>query len=116
MLRIEKWRIEELILVLKDLVETLKQGDNREWAHVFEHFLSESETIHLRSSLQIEDFKRLVHNILCCFLEGDSFRKMSLFPEETAEAQLINRNFHRLKARLYHLLTDLQSRFVEYVH
>ena len=116
MLIIEKWRIEELILVLKDLVETLKQGDNREWAHVFEHFLSESEKINLKSSLQIDDFKRLVHNILCCFLEGDSFRRMSLFPEQTPEAQLMNKHFHRLKARLYHLLTDLQSRFVEYVH
>jgi hypothetical protein len=114
--KIEKWRIDELILVLKNLVETLRQGDNREWAHVFEHFLSESEKINLRSSLQIEEFKRLVHNILCCFLEGDSFRRMSLFPEETTEAQSMNKNFHRQKARLYHLLTDLQSRFVEYVH
>ena len=116
MLKIEKWRIEELILVLNDLVETLRLGDNKEWANVFEHFLSESEKLNLKNSPQPDEFKRLVHNILCCFLEGDSFRRMSLFPEETREAQSMNKNFNRQKARLYHLLTDLQGRFVEYVH
>ena len=116
MVVIEKWRIEELILVLADIVETLQQGENREWANVFEHFLMEAERIHMKDRIHIEEFKRLVHNIICCFLEGDSFRRMILFPGNSDESQTRNKDFQHLQARLYHLLTDLQTRFVEFIH
>jgi len=116
MLKIEKWRIEELVLVLGDIVKVLRQGENREWANVFEHFLGEAERIHLKERVHIEEFKRLVRNIICCYLEGDSFRRMTLFPGESGESQAGNKKFHYLQARLYHLLTDLQTRFVEFVH
>jgi len=116
MLKIEKWRIEELTLVLGDLVETLQQGENREWANVFSHYHNEAERFLLKDRVHVEEFKRLVHNILCCYLEGDSFRRMVLYPGETEESLRKNRQFHHLQARLYHLLTDLQTRFVEFVH
>ncbi|MFA9453098.1 MAG: hypothetical protein ACERK6_04210 [Candidatus Aminicenantaceae bacterium] len=116
MLKIEKWRIEELALVLSDIVASLHQGENREWANVFVHFLSEAERIHLKDRVYIDEFKRLVHNILCCYLEGDSFRRMILFPGNSEESLTRNKQFHHLQARLYHLLTDLQTRFVVFVH
>jgi hypothetical protein len=115
MQKIERWRIEELILVLRDLVDSLQQEVNRDWAHVFEHYLSEAERLLLTNTIRVDEFKRLVHNILCCYLEGDSFRRMA-FPETTQEGKRRNKNFQNRKARLYHLLTELQTRFVEYVH
>jgi hypothetical protein len=116
MLKIEKWRIEELVLVLGDIVDSLKQGENRDWASVFEHYLREAERFHLKDRVHIEEFKRLVHNIICCYLEGDSFRRMILFLGDSEESQTRNKKFHHQQARLYHLLTDLQTRFVEFVH
>jgi hypothetical protein len=116
MLKIEKWRIEELTLVLSDIVESLQQGENREWANVFSHYFSEAERFLLKDRVHIEEFKRLVHNILCCFLEGDSFRRMVLFPGDSEESLNQNRRFRHQQARLYRLLTDLQTRFVEFVH
>jgi len=115
MLKIERWRIEELTLVLRDLVDSLQQEENRDWAHVFQHYLSEAERLLLTNTLRVDEFKRLVHNILCCYLEGDSFRRIS-FPETTQEEKLRNKNFQHRKARLFHLLTELQTRFVEYIH
>ncbi len=115
MLKIERWRIEELILVLKDLVDSLHREENRDWAHVFDHYLSEAERLLLTNTIRVDEFKRLVHNILCCYLEGDSFRRMA-FPETTQERKRRNKNFQLRKARLFHLLTELQARFVEYVH
>lgn len=114
--KLEKWRIEELVLVLKDLVSTLHQSENREWANVFDHFLGEAESLLLKDSLRISACRQLVQNILCCFLEGDSFRRMTLIPGESEEHQVQNIHFRRLKSRLYHVLTELQSRFVEYVN
>jgi hypothetical protein len=114
--KLEKWRIEELVLVLKDLVSTLHQSENREWANVFDHFLGEAESLLLKDSIRIGACRQLVQNILCCFLEGDSFRRMTLIPGESEEHQVKNIHFRRLKARLYHVLTELQSRFVEYVN
>jgi hypothetical protein len=116
MTKIEKWRLQELIMVLQDLVESLKRGEQREWHHVFEHFVMEAEQILQKNTVRTEDFKRLVHNILCCFLEGDSFRNMRLFSGESMEEKGMEKRFQNQKARLYHLLTDLQMRFVEYIH
>jgi len=113
---IEKWRIEELALVLKELLGSLHSGENREWANVFEHFLHEAELLLLSDPLQTTACRQLVQNILCCFLEGDSFRRLKLLPGDSENHERQNRSFRRLQARLYHLLTELQSRFVEYVH
>jgi hypothetical protein len=116
MQKIERWRIQELTMVLKDLSHLLKQGENREWANVFEHFLLEAEGILLREAFNLEEFKRLVQNILCCYLEGDSFRKLEITPEPDSGQRDLNQELNRLKSRLYYLLTDLQTRFVEYIH
>jgi hypothetical protein len=116
MQKIERWRIEELTLVLKEMVSLLKRGENREWANVFEHFLLEAEGVLLRDAFNLEEFKRLVQNILCCYLEGDSFRNLELSREQEAKLRDLNHELNRLKSRLYYLLTDLQTRFVEYIH
>jgi hypothetical protein len=116
MQKIERWRIEELTLVLKEIVRLLKQGENREWANVFEHFLLEAEGILLRDAFNLEEFKRLVQNILCCYLEGDSFRKLEINEKQEKKRWDLNQKLNRLKGRLYYLLTDLQTRFVEYIH
>jgi hypothetical protein len=116
MQKIERWRIEELTLVLKEMVSLLKRGENREWANVFEHFLLEAEGILLRDAFNLEEFKRLVQNILCCYLEGDSFRSLEIEEGRKDALQDLNQKLNRLKGRLYYLLTDLQSRFVEYIH
>ena len=116
MQKIERWRIEELTLVLKEMVSLLKRGDNREWANVFEHFLLEAEGILLRDNFNLEEFKRLVQNILCCYLEGDSFRSLEVEEGRKDTLRDLNQKLNRLKGRLYYLLTDLQTRFVEYIH
>lgn len=116
MQKIERWRIQELTMVLKELAHMLKQGDNREWANVFEHFLLEAEGILLRDVFNLEEFKRLVQNILCCYLEGDSFRNLKITGGQETRERKLNQELGRLKSRLYYLLTDLQTRFVEYIH
>lgn len=116
MQKIERWRIQELALILKDLVDTLHNSDNRDWANVFEHYLIETERILLRSTFNLEECKRLVRNILCCYLDGDSFRRLEITHEEPDLGARINKDLTRQKAQLYHLLTDLQARFVEYIH
>lgn len=116
MQKIERWRIQELAIILKDLKDTLQIGANRDWANVFDHFLVETERILLRTSLDVEECRRLVRNILCCYLDGDSFRRLEITNEETGQPTRINKDLTRQKARLYNLLTDLQSRFIEYIH
>ncbi len=116
MLKIEKWRAQELKLVLNHLVDTLKQGDSREWANVFAHYSAELNQISAYNSFDLSSFKRLVRNINNCIVGGNSFRNLEFNAEEKNENTQLNQDLYWNRARLYHILRELEERLTEYIH
>jgi len=57
MQKIEKWRLEELALVLNQLSEILREGNHCEWANVFHHFQDESQKILSKKEFDLDSLK-----------------------------------------------------------
>lgn len=113
--KIEKWRIEELTLVLKQLGEVLKKGNNGEWANVFLHFYQEAQFITASKELDLGQVKKLLRNIKNCFSGMSSLQNIVLWHENTEEKILINEEFPQVRARLLKILDEIESRTIEYV-
>lgn len=116
MQKIEKWRLQELSLVLHNLSELLKKGDNREWANVFGHFHHELQKIILKKELDLEPLKRLIYNIKNCFIGLNSFKNLVLWHLNSKEKAKINQEFQHSRARLLKILDDMEQRTIEYIH
>jgi len=116
MQKIEKWRVQELALVLKDIHELLMQGNNSEWANVFLHFHHEALSILTHTSFQLESLKRLVQNIANCFDGFPSFTNLAVGQEDLAEKSGWSRDFRRAKGRLVSILTEIDRRTIEMTH
>jgi len=115
MQKIEKWRVEELSLVLDQLAEFLIKGNNREWANVFLHFDSESRKIIQAEKFDIDELKKLVRNIKNCLSGSCSLIEVELQHENPVEKAMINRKFSEGKALLFSILEDLENRMVEFL-
>lgn len=115
MQKIEKWRVEELALLLKDLSELLRKGDNSEWANVFSHFHDESKRIIFRDEFDLDSLKKLIINIKNCFSRGGDFTSLILWHENTDEKERLNQDFSFTRARLFVILKDMEHRTVEAV-
>ena len=116
MQKIEKWRVEELALVLKELAELLKAGDHREWANVFLHFIEETEKIVSQKEFNSEAIEKLARNILNCFDRNSSFVNIALRNENPREEQKLNQALLLTRARLLNVLNDIQERIIEHIH
>jgi molecular chaperone GrpE (heat shock protein) len=116
MQKIEKWRVEELALVLNELVALLRAGDNNEWANVFLHFLEEAEKIVSRKEFDSEATEKLARNILNCFDRNSSFINITLRNENPREEQKLNQALLLTRARLLNVLNDIQERIIEQIH
>lgn len=116
MQKIEKWRIQELAIVLNDLAELLKQGNNTEWANVFSHFCYETQKIASKKEFRIEELKNLLLNIGNCFIGISSFRNISLGEDLPQKSDSLNREFGQLRSRLLVILAQMENQSVDYVN
>lgn len=115
MQKIEKWRIEELAIVLNELTALLRTGDSRDWANVFSHFYDESQKIISKKEFDLNAFSKLVTNIKNCFFNGHSFKEIALKHKYPREEIKLNEDFLFVRARLYKILMDLELRITEYI-
>jgi hypothetical protein len=116
MQKIEKWRLEELALVLHDLSELLRKGDNCEWANVFFHFHDESQKIISKKEFDLHLLKRLIQNIKNCFAGVSSLRNLVLWHMNSRENSKVNQDFKHSRARLLKILDDIEQRTIEYIN
>jgi hypothetical protein len=116
MQKIEKWRVEELSLVLNELAVLLKAGKNSEWANVFSHFHDESKTIVLNKEFDSKSLIKLVKNITDCFERNSSFTSIALKHKNPKEEQKLNQALYLTRARLLRVLKDMEERIIEHVH
>ncbi|HUU52907.1 MAG TPA: hypothetical protein VMW92_07755 [Candidatus Heimdallarchaeota archaeon] len=116
MQRVEKWRIQELALLLQQLYKLLMKGNNSEWANVFLHFHQETVKILSRDELSVEALRRLIHNIVNCFDGFHSFTNLSLGREDSDSGSELNHDFNQTKMRLLAVLSEIDSRTTIYTH
>ncbi len=116
MLRVERWRVQELALLLQQLHKLLLKGNNSEWANVFLHFHQEAIEILSRNELSVEALRRLIHNIVNCFDGYHSFTNLSLGSEDSDSSADLNRDFNRIKVRLLAVLSEIDNRTTVYTH
>lgn len=116
MQKIEKWRIEELALVLKELTLLLKTGNSREWANVFSHFYDESQKIISTNEFDLESVSKLVKNIKNCFFGGSSFTNIVLWHENSDKKREINLGIYLIRAHLLKILMDMEGRVIDYIN
>lgn len=116
MQKIETWRIKELSLVLQQMTELLRQGNNREWANVFSHFRTESQNIVTKKEFDANQIERLTRNIKNCFHNTSTLRNLVLSRESSLPDLDINQEFLQTKAHLLKILDDMKERMVEHIH
>lgn len=114
MQKIERWRVQELMLVLEQLSEILRKGNHIDWANVFRHYYDESSQILSQHEISTDKLRRLVGNIQNCFTSVDSFRNLRFSDE--AEVSDLSQILLQTKARLFQLIGELRIRMMEYVH
>jgi hypothetical protein len=116
MQKIEKWRIQELSIVLHDLTELLKCGNNTEWANVFKHYHCESQKILLKKEFDLNETKKLLQNIGNCFVGVSSFRNLTLWENDQKQSDQLNREFCQIRSRLLVILAQMENQSIEYVN
>lgn len=116
MQKIEKWRVEELSLLLDHLAALLRTGKNPEWANVFSHFDKETRLILSAEVFDAEPIKRLVRNIKNCLGASSTFATLVLEDEEPLIKNALNSEFAQTRARLWNALQDMEKKMVEFVN
>jgi len=116
MQKVEKWRVEELALVLNELVVLLRAGENSDWANVFSHYHDESKNIVAKKEFDSESLKKLVTNIMNCFEKNSSFTNIVLKHENPKEEQKLNQALYLTRARLLTVIRDMEERIIEHIH
>lgn len=116
MQRVEKWRVQELALLLQQLHKLLMKSNNGEWANVFLHFHQEAIEILSRNELDVESLRRLIHNIVNCFDGYHSFTNLSLGRDDSDPGSDLNRDFNQAKVRLLSVLSEIENRTTVYTH
>ena len=116
MQKIEKWRIQELAIVLHHLTELLRSGNNIEWANVFKHYHYESQKILQKKEFDLEETKKLLQNIGNCFVGVSSFRNLTLWEDSRKKSDSLNREFSRVRSRLLVILAQMENQSIEYLN
>lgn len=116
MQKIEKWRVEELALVLTEIADMLRSGDNAEWANVFSHFQNESKNIIDKKEFDLDALRKLIVNVKNCFLGTTAFTNLVLWHENPDERTKLNQSLAFIRARLLKILKDMDGRLSEHVH
>src|SRR4030043_356711 len=76
MYKVERWRRQELALLLDELVLTLRSGKNPEWAGVFAHFGHELALLGSARAVDERQLQRLVGCIELCLEPGHGFSRL----------------------------------------
>jgi len=113
MQKIEKWRIQELTQVLNQLAALLREGNNREWASVFNHFAQEAHAIVQSVQFDFEGLKRLVKNMRSCFEGASTLHSLVLSEDNSKRMEALNQEFTRIKGLLFILLSDMEKKWIE---
>ena len=116
MQKVEKWRIEELALLLEELSELLRNGDNCEWANVFSHFFDETKMIISKNDFDQDSLEKLIYNIKNSFSRGSSLTHLILSHKNTEMENRLNQDFSRTRARLLGSLKDMERRTIETIN
>jgi len=116
MQKIERWRVEELALLLSETAALFKRGDNSEWANVFNHFHDEAENIISKVEFNVDSLQRLVRNIKNCLSGSHYFNDILLWHEDSEERARTNKDFHLVKARLLNVLNELEKLTTQRIH
>jgi len=116
MQRVEKWRVQELALMLEHLHDLLRKAGDNEWANVFLHFHHEAVELLSKEELKLDSLKRLVQNIATGFESFHSVSNLSLGHEDFEAKSEWNRTFQRAKTRLISILTEIDKRTFEFTH
>ncbi|UCC41060.1 MAG: hypothetical protein JSV96_06420 [Candidatus Aminicenantes bacterium] len=115
MQRIEKWRVEELTIVLNELSNLLRKGDDYEWANVFSHFYQESQNIASGKEFNLDSLLKLVANVSNCFSRASSLSNIVLWQENSEERTHANQELFQTRARLLKILKDIEDLSVDYI-
>ncbi len=116
MQKVEKWRVEELGLVLNELAVLLRAGENSEWASVISHYHDESKKIVAKKEFDSDSLKKLVTNIMNCFDKNSSFSNIALKHVDPKEEQKLNQALYLTRARLLTVIRDMEERIIEHIH
>ena len=116
MQKIEKWRIQELVLVLDELSIILKKGKNTEWSNVFSHYHLEAQKLLESKTLQVDKLDRLIFNIKNCFHSGSSLDNPLIFEDMQKEFYGILKEFKTARLRLLGIIRQMEDQLVEFVH
>jgi len=116
MQKIERWRVEELALLLTEIASLFNKGDNSEWANVFIHFQDETKNIISKRELDLDSLKRLIRNIKNCFSTSHYFNDIFLWQEGSEERTRTNQDFYLVKSRLLNVLNELEKLTTEHIH
>jgi hypothetical protein len=116
MQKIEKWRIQEMALVLNRFAELLIEGQNREWGNVFSHFFQEAMIIIQKTELDLDSLKRLILSIKGCFDRASSLRGLILHLDHPSSSEKLNQEFVEERVRLQKILLDLEERTKQLIH
>jgi hypothetical protein len=114
--KIEKWRVQELAMVLEKMSELFKDGGNAEWGSVFLHFSQETKRIFGQKIFNPESLGKLVLNIRGCFSGLSSLKNIVLVHSDRARMKEINREFLGARGRLLEILDELDARMIELIH
>jgi CRISPR/Cas system-associated protein Cas10 (large subunit of type III CRISPR-Cas system) len=116
MQKVEKWRVEELDLLLKELCELLRKGDNCEWANVFSHFNDETKIIISKNDFDLNSLENLIKNIRNSFSHGISSTTLTLSHENTEMKKRLNQDFLHMRACILGSLKDMEYRTIETIN
>lgn len=116
MQKVEKWRVQELALMLNLFYELLMKSGNNDWANVFMHFYHEAVDILSRDDFKLGSLKKLVQNITNGFESFHSVTNLALGHEDIEAKSEWNRTFQKTKARLISILTEIDKRTIEFTH
>lgn len=114
--QVEKWRLQELALILRRMMDLLKKGDNQEWASVFDHYIQEVHGILLTRDFQRDTLTRLIQNIQNCFSGMSSFKNLVLRHDNTTQMSRLNQEFYEEKLHLIEALLDFEKRMQVYIN
>jgi hypothetical protein len=113
MQKIEKWRIQELTQVLNQLAALLREGNNREWASVFNHFAQEAHALVQSAHFDSEGLQRLMKNMRTCFEGASTLHSLVLSEDNSKRMEELHQEFTRVKGLLFLLLSDIEKKWIE---
>ncbi len=114
--RLERWRLEELEMLLDDLAVALKAGGHPEWAGVFGHFGQEMALIRGGGNINPAELRRLVRNIGLCFDGSSSFPGIFLESKNPTKSAALKLRLTQLRAKTAGALNEINLRLIEFVN